>query len=126
MNKQEFLAELQKGLSGLPQEDRDERLAFYGEMLDDRMEEGLSEEEAVAAVGSVEEIVRQTAADIPLAKIAGKGSAPRRLMNRTPFVRRCGIMSNKWGDYLCQREYQTNDTRRNSRDWSWKPCKRKS
>lgn len=61
MNKQEFLAELQKGLSGLPQEDRDERLTFYGEMLDDRMEEGLSEEEAVAAVGSVEEIVRQTA-----------------------------------------------------------------
>ena len=127
MNKQEFLAELQKGLSGLPQEDRDERLTFYGEMLDDRMEEGLSEEEAVAAVGSVEEIVRQTAADIPLAKIARERIRPkRRLMNRTPFVRQCGIMSNKWGDYLCQREYQTNDTRRNSRNWSWKPCKRKS
>ena len=28
-------------------------------MLDDRMEEGLSEEEAVLAVGPVEEIVRQ-------------------------------------------------------------------
>ena len=57
MNKQEFLAGLQKGLSGLPQEDVEERLTFYGEMLDDRMEEGLSEEEAVAAAGSVEEIV---------------------------------------------------------------------
>ena len=75
MNKQEFLAGLQKGLSGLPQEDVEERLTFYGEMLDDRMEEGLSEEEAVAAAGSVEEIVGQVVADIPLARIAKeKGS----------------------------------------------------
>ena len=33
MNKQEFLTELRKGLSGLPQNDIEERLAFYGEML---------------------------------------------------------------------------------------------
>ena len=45
MNKQEFLAELRRGLSGLPRDDIEERLSFYGEMLDDRIEEGLSEEE---------------------------------------------------------------------------------
>ena len=44
MNKQEFLAELRKGLSGLPQDDIEERLIFYDEMLEDRIEEGLSEE----------------------------------------------------------------------------------
>ncbi len=70
MNKQEFLAQLRKGLSGLPQRDTEERLAFYGEMIDDRMEEGLSEEEAVSAVGSVPEIVAQVIADIPLTKMA--------------------------------------------------------
>lgn len=70
MNKREFLAGLRKGLSGLPQEDIEERLAFYDEMLADRMEEGLSEEEAVAAAGSVDEIVRQTVADVSLARIA--------------------------------------------------------
>lgn len=70
MYKQEFLAQLQKGLSGLPQADIAERLNFYSEMIDDRMEEGLSEEEAVAAAGSVPEIVAQITADIPLSKIA--------------------------------------------------------
>ncbi len=60
MNKQEFLANLQSGLSSLPQAEIEERLTFYSEMIDDRMEEGLSEEEAVAAVGSAEEIISQT------------------------------------------------------------------
>ena len=46
MSKQEFLEQLRRGLSGLPREDIEERLKFYSEMLEDRMEEGLSEEEA--------------------------------------------------------------------------------
>lgn len=70
MRKIEFLAQLRKGLSGLPQEELAERLTFYSEMIDDRMEEGLSEEEAVSAVGTVEEIVSQIIADIPFAKLA--------------------------------------------------------
>ena len=45
-------------------------------------------------------------------------------MNCTPFVRQYDILSNKWGVFLCQKEYRTNDTRRNSRSWSWKPCSR--
>lgn len=78
MNKQDFLAELRRGLAGLPQDDIEERLSFYGEMLDDRIEEGLSEEEAVSAAGPVDEIVRQTVADIPLAKIAKERIRPKR------------------------------------------------
>ena len=70
MNKQEFLELLRKGLYGLPQEDIEERIAFYAEMIDDRIEEGISETEAVEAVGSVEEIVFQTVSEIPFAKIA--------------------------------------------------------
>ena len=41
---------------------------------------------------------------------------PARL-NCTPFVRQYGILSNKWGVFLCQKEYQTNDIRRNSKNW---------
>ena len=70
MSKQEFLAQLRKGLSGLPQDDIEERLTFYSEMIEDRKEEGLSEEEAVSAVGSVNEIVTQVVAETPFAKIA--------------------------------------------------------
>ena len=78
MNKQEFLERLRNGLSGLPQNDIEEGLTFYSEMIDDRMEEGLSEEEAVSAIGSVDEIVKQVVADIPLAKIAKERIKPKR------------------------------------------------
>ncbi|MBO5402880.1 MAG: DUF1700 domain-containing protein [Clostridia bacterium] len=70
MSKQEFLAQLRKGLSGLPQVDIEERLSFYSEMIEDQMEEGLSEEEAVSAVGTVDEIVTHVVAETPLVKIA--------------------------------------------------------
>ena len=53
----------------LPQGDVEERLTFYSEMIDDRMEEGISEEEAVCEIGSVDEIVSQIIADIPFTKL---------------------------------------------------------
>ena len=70
MTKQEFIMELRTGLSGLPQKDIEERLTFYSEMIEDRIEDGLSEEQAVLAVGTAKEIIAQTVAEIPLAKIA--------------------------------------------------------
>lgn len=78
MYKQDFLEMLRKGLSGLPQSEIEERLAFYTEMIEDRMEDGLSEAEAVAAVGTVEEIVAQTVSEIPLAKLAKERIMPKR------------------------------------------------
>ena len=86
MNKQEFLTELRKGLSGLPQNDIEERLAFYGEMLDDRIEEGLSEDAAVAEIGDANEIVRQTVADIPLAKLAKERIKPKRRLRAWEII----------------------------------------
>ena len=78
MNKEDFLLQLQSGLSGLPQDDIDERIAFYSEMIDDRIEEGLSEEEAVAAAGTVDDIVSQTVADIPLYKLVKEKTKNKR------------------------------------------------
>lgn len=86
MSKTEFLAQLRKGLSGLPQSDIEERVTFYGEMIEDRMEEGLSEEEAVSAVGSVDEIVAQVVAETPLAKIAKERIRPKRRLNAGEIV----------------------------------------
>ena len=86
MNKQEFLTELREGLSGLPQDDIEERLAFYGEMLDDRIEEGLSEDAAVAEIGDADEIVRQTVADIPFAKLAKERIKPKRRLKAWEII----------------------------------------
>ena len=68
MLKQEFLNALKEGLKGLPEKDIEERLTFYGEMIDDRIEEGRTEEEAVNEIGSVDEVVQQIVAETPLTR----------------------------------------------------------
>ena len=86
MSKQEFLAQLRKGLAGLPQDDIEGRLTFYSEIIEDRKEDGLTEEDAVLAIGSVEEIVAQTIAEIPLAKIAKERIKPKRRLRTGEIV----------------------------------------
>ncbi len=80
MCKQAFLAELEARLSGLPQDDIAERLTFYSEMIDDRMEEGLSEEEAVAGIGAVDDIVSQIVAETPFTRIVKEKVTPKRAL----------------------------------------------
>ncbi len=60
MNKQQFLAEVRSRINCLSKPDIDRSLDYCGEMIDDLMENGMSEEEAVAAMGTPE----QTASDI--------------------------------------------------------------
>ena len=86
MTKQEFLAELRRGLSGLPQNDIEERLNFYSEMIDDRMEEGLSEQEAVDGIGSVDSIVSQILGDIPLSKLVKEKITPKKQLKAWMIV----------------------------------------
>ena len=82
MNKQEFLNELRQGLNGLPQYDIEERVSFYSEMIDDRIEEGFSEADAVAAVGSIADIVFQVVSDTPLTKIVKQRTKNKKERNR--------------------------------------------
>ena len=86
MLKQEFLNALRENLSGLPQADIEERLTFYGEMIDDRMEEGLSEEQAVEAIGPVDEVVSQILEETPLSKIVKEKIRPKRRMRAWEIV----------------------------------------
>lgn len=72
MTKLDFLFALRDKLTGLPKEELEERLRFYSEMIEDRMEEGLSEEEAVASIGTVDEITEQLSSDIPAVKPSKK------------------------------------------------------
>ena len=80
MNKQEFLAKLKAKLSKYPKKDVEERLAFYGETIDDRIEEGLLEADAVEAIGSIDEIARQIESEMPSVKSSGTaGKSGRKL-----------------------------------------------
>ena len=55
MTKTEFLDGLRAGLSDLDPADIQKSTDYYDEMICDRMEDGMSEEEAVAAIGPVED-----------------------------------------------------------------------
>ncbi len=77
MTKLDFISALHKHLSALPKKEVDERLNFYLETIDDRIEEGLSEDEAVAAVGSLDEISAQIIAEI--SPVTKKEKPQRRL-----------------------------------------------
>ena len=63
MTKEQFIKKLNTELSFLSPEELENRLAFYSEMIDDRIEEGLSEEDAIAEIGDVDEIIAQLKAD---------------------------------------------------------------
>lgn len=80
MNKLEFTEALRAKIAGLPEKDIDERIAFYCEMIDDRIEDGLSEEEAIEDIGSVEDIAAQIISEIPLSKIVKNHLEPKRKM----------------------------------------------
>ena len=71
MNKAEFLDLLKRRLEGLPEADRTKFLDYYSEMIDDRVEEGMSEAEAVAELGSMDEIVSSVLAETPIKRLVG-------------------------------------------------------
>lgn len=63
MNKSEFLSELDAKLSTLPRSDINKFLAYYSEIIEDRMEDGMSEEDAVCGLGDIEEIAQEAILD---------------------------------------------------------------
>lgn len=63
MDRSQYLESLSNALSFLSEEDRAAALAFYAEMLDDRMEEGMGEGDAVANMESAEQIAARLRAE---------------------------------------------------------------
>lgn len=86
MNKQTFINSLRAKLSGLPKRDVEERLAFYNEIIDDKIEEGLTEEEAVENIGTVEEIATQIMEEIPLATLVKEKIKPVKRLSAWEIV----------------------------------------
>ena len=73
MTKQLFLNELSAALHGLPREERYRTLRYYDELIDDRMEDGQSEEEAVSGLGEPEQVAREILGEEEPAPSTSKG-----------------------------------------------------
>ena len=66
MNKKQFLKELETALGSAPAVDREKTIDFYSELIDDIVEEGLTEEEAVAGLGKIDDIAKDAVNEIPV------------------------------------------------------------
>ena len=86
MTKNEFLSILKKRLSNLPYEDVEKSLEYYEEIIEDRIEDGDSEEEAVKGLGSIEEIENEIISNMPLSKIVVQKIKPKRKMSAIEIV----------------------------------------
>lgn len=86
MNKEDFSCALRTKLSGLPQEDLERSLEFYREAIDDRMENGMTKEEAVSDLGSVDEIAEKILAETPLPKLIRAKVTPSRALKAWEIV----------------------------------------
>ena len=69
MKKEAFLRALNKRLEGMSAEERARALEFCAESIDDRVEDGMAEEDAVTALGDVEDVARGLLADRPLGAV---------------------------------------------------------
>jgi uncharacterized membrane protein len=66
MTKAEFLSELRAALTNIGDHDVEERIDFYNEMIDDLVEDGMCEEDAISKVGPINRITDEILSDIPL------------------------------------------------------------
>lgn len=80
MKKNEFIALLAGKLSGLPQDDVERSLAYYSGYIDDAVEDGVSEEEAVAALGTPDAVAEAILSETSFLKLVKNKLRPRRAM----------------------------------------------
>ncbi|MBO7667112.1 MAG: DUF1700 domain-containing protein [Firmicutes bacterium] len=69
MTKEQFLSELQNRLSFLPSTEVAPFISYYREMIEDRMEEGMSESDAVAGLGDIGRIVEVIQYEMPVTSL---------------------------------------------------------
>lgn len=86
MDKLDFLMALEETLSQLPEEDRRSSIEYYSEIIADRMEEGMSETDAVASLGAPAKIAEQILMDMPLSKLVKSKVKKRRPMSAGEIV----------------------------------------
>lgn len=69
MTKKEFLDKLRLEIRNLPYDEVEKTITYYEEMISDRMEDGATETEAVASLGTPEAIARDLQANQPFSTI---------------------------------------------------------
>ena len=77
MSKADFLRLLERALMQLSEEERQKNLEYYSELLDDMLEEGMTEAEATAKLGSPNQIAQSILQEMPLGKLVSTRMKPK-------------------------------------------------
>ena len=91
MNKKEFIDELCKKLRLAPADEAERTVNYYSEAIDDRIEDGMTEEEAVAAVGNIDDIVREVIGDAEVRENEGTWDSDEKSVRKNYVVDPAGV-----------------------------------
>lgn len=69
MNKNTFFETLKVKLAGIPEKELQQAIDYYDEIISDKVEDGISEQDAIESLGSIDEIVKSILSDIPIKKL---------------------------------------------------------
>ena len=69
MTRAEYLERLRACLALMPDEEREAQLAYYEELFDDMLEDGMSEEQVAEHLGAPETVAEELLAEIPMATL---------------------------------------------------------
>lgn len=78
MNKKMFLEALEDRLFQLPGGERKQQMEYYREVLEDKIEDGMSEDEAVASFGDVDKLADDILRNTPLATLVKTKVKPQK------------------------------------------------
>lgn len=78
MNKKVFLEELRNWMEEFSMEQIERTLSYYEEIISDKMEEGMTEEEVVRSLGSPEEIVKEMLLELPIPTLLEERLKPKK------------------------------------------------
>ncbi len=83
MNKRDFTIYLRRKLRRLGEESAEDAVAYYDEIINDKMRDGMSEVEAVASLGDPKKVVAETASEMVASNKAKNPSRGLSLMMGT-------------------------------------------
>ena len=77
MNKEEFLSSLRERLAVFPDAEIEEYINYYREMIDDRMEDGFTEEQVIQELGCVDDVFAVILQETALTQLLKKKMKPK-------------------------------------------------
>jgi uncharacterized membrane protein len=78
MTRADFLFDLGDALGQLPEDERQRRLEYYSELIDDMTEDGMTEAEAIESLGSVETLAGEILQDTALPILVKSAVKPKK------------------------------------------------